>query len=274
MAVFFFLLALLAAAPSPVRAADGPIRIAIETVTPGGEGLELTAHLAGTSEPLIRGLSWTIRDASGAEVYNGESGTADVMTPPGDYLVDVQYGAGRLTRLVSLPEATRLRVDFALNAGGLRIVPRAGGPPLPAGGARLRVFTLQEGQPNRRMAVTAMAGEILPLPAGRYRVESQVGDSNARAVADVEVKAGRLSTLNIRHKVGIARLSVAGSPSAPVAWAVEDGRGVRVAAREGQDSAIILIPGTYTVRADMEGVRLSAAFTIAPGQSRDIRLDY
>jgi hypothetical protein len=272
MAVFFWALAILPSAQSPAHAEDGPLSLAIETVSPGREGLEFSAHLTGTTHPVTRGITWTIRTADGQDVYAGDSAIADVVTPPGDYIVDVRYGAGRLTRLVSLPEATRLRVDFALNAGGLRIVPRAGGAPLPAGGAKLRVYTLQEGQPNRRMAVTATAGDILPLPEGRYRVESQVGDSNAKAVADVEVRAGRLITLDIRHKVGIARLSLAGPPSAEVSWSVEDRHGIAVASRDGQDTAVILIPGDYTVTAKIGSDRLTAAFTIAPGQSRDIIL--
>jgi hypothetical protein len=272
MAFFLCILALLPAIQSPALAAEGPVSLAIETVSPGREGLEFSAHLAGTTQPVTRGITWTIRTADGVNVYTGDSATADVVTRPGDYIVDVQYGAGRLTRLVSLPEATRLRVDFALNAGGLRIVARAGGAPLPAGGAKLLVFTLQHGQPNRRMAVTANAGNILPLPEGRYRVESQVGDANAKAVADVDVKAGRLSTLDISHKVGIARLSLAGTPSKEVTWSVEDRHGFTVAARNGRDTAVILIPGDYTVTADIGGKSLKGAFTIAAGQSRDVIL--
>ena len=273
MAAFFCALAILPCTTPPALAGDGPVSLAIETVSPGREGLELSAHLAGTLQPVSRGLSWTIHTAEGEPVYAGQSAAADVVTPPGDYVVDMQYGAGRLTRLVSLPAATRLRIDFALNAGGIRIVPRAGGAALPAGGARLRVFTLQQGEPNRRMALMATAGDILPLPEGRYRIESQVGDGNAKAVADVEVKAGFLSTVEINHKVGIARLALARSPVAEVAWSVEDTHGVTVASRQGPTSAIILIPGTYTVRANTGDTMLSAAFVIAPGQSRDVILE-
>lgn len=272
MAAFFWALAMVVATPSPAPAASSPISLMLETVPPGREGLEFSAYLAGTTHPITRGLRWTIRTAGGENIYAAETGTADVVTLPGDYIVDVQYGAGRLTRLVSLPEATRLRIHFALNAGGLRIVPRAGGAPLPMGGATLRVYTLQQGQPNRHMALNATAGEILPLPEGHYRIESQVGDGNARAVADVEVKAGRLSTLDIRHKAGVARLSFAAPAATEVAWTVADGRGATVATRVGQDTAVILVPGDYTVTAITGGRRLRAAFTIATGQTRNVIL--
>lgn len=272
MAVFLCAVAVVFATLRPALAADGPVSLAIETVKPGREGLEFSAHLAGTSNLITHGINWTIRTADGEDVYSVDSGAADVLTPPGDYVVDLQYGAGRLTRLVSLPEASRLRVDFALNAGGMRIVPRAGGAPLPVGGARIRVFTLQEGQPNRRVAVNATAGDILPLPEGRYRVESQVGDGNAKAVADVQVKSGRLSTLDIRHKAGIARLNFVGSSSGDVQWAIEDDHGVAVATRDGLAAAVILAPGRYTAKADSDGRSLTATFTIASGKSRHIIL--
>ena len=275
MAVFLFAVAGLGSGGLAVAAASQPqasgLSLAIETVSPGREGLELSAHLAGTDHPLSRNLSWVIRTADGLEVYAGETPTADVVTPPGDYVVDVQYGSGRLTRVVSLQPGSRLKVDFALNAGGLRIVPRAGGAPLPIGGAKIRVFTLQQGQPNRRLPVTATAGDILPLPEGRYRVESQVGDGNAKAVADVAVKAGRLSTLDIGHKAGIARLTFTGS-AASVQWAIEDDTGAAVARREGQAAAIILAPGRYTAKVETGSGVLTARFTIASGKSRYITL--
>lgn len=272
MAVFLLAVALSLAVLRPALAADGALSLAIETVKQGREGLEFSAHLAGTSHTITRGINWTIRTADGVDVYSGNSGTADVVTPPGDYVVDLQYGAGRLSRVVSLPEGTRLRVDFALNAGGLRIVPRAGGAPLPDGGARIRVFTLQQGQPNRSMALNATAGDILPLPEGRYRIESQVGDGNAKAVADVQIKSGRLSTLDIRHKAGIARLNFVGQPSDTVQWAIEDEAGVPVVTRDGLAAAVILAPGHYTAKADADGRVLTARFTIAAGKSRYIIL--
>ena len=272
MAIFFLVLGLLATGTPSAIAADGPVSIAIETVRPGREGLEFSAHLAGASYAITRGISWTISNADGEDIYSGNTPTADVVAPPGDYVVNLQFGSGRLTRLVSLPEGCRLRIDFALNAGGLRILPRAGGAPLPVGGAKIRVFTLQEGQPNRRMAITATAGDILPLPEGRYRVESQVGDGNAKAVADVAVRAGRLSTVKIGHKAGIARLSFSGNSASDIEWAVEDATGRPVASRDGAEAAVILAPGHYTAKAKIDGRTLTQTFSIASGKSRDVIL--
>lgn len=272
MAIFFVALALMAASTPDAHAAEGPVSVAIEIVKPGREGLEFSAHLAGAGGTITRGISWTISTADGEDIYSGNAPSADVVTPPGDYVVNVQFGSGRLTRLVSLPEGCRLRIDFALNAGGLRIVPRAGGAPLPSGGARIRVFTLQDGQPNRRMAINATAGEILPLPEGRYRVESQVGDGNAKAVADVAVRAGRLSTVEIGHKAGIARLSLSGASPAKTEWTVEDANGRPVASRDGAEASVILAPGNYTATAKTGVGTLTKTFSVAAGRSRDVIL--
>lgn len=276
MAVFLLMALSLMTADARAAGAAEPqasgMTLAIETVSPGREGLEFSAHLAGSTRPLARNLFWTISTADGVDVYSGQAPAVDLVSPPGDYIVNVQYGSGRLTKAISLQPGSRLKVDFALNAGGLRIVPRAGGAALPAGGAKIRVFTLQQGQPNPLMAVNATAGEVLPLPEGRYRVESQIGDGNAKAVAEVAVKAGRLSTLEIGHKLGIAKLTFKGSADADVQWAIDDAAGMPVATREGRAASIILAPGRYTAKADAEGRTITAAFTIAPGKSRHIVL--
>jgi hypothetical protein len=243
--------------------------VAIEVVKPGREGLELTARLTEDGGIISRDIAWTIRTAAGEPVFTGETGSVDISLSPGDYVVEAAYGAAVETRAVSLPEGARLMVSFIMKAGGLSIDSRLGETDFPAARPRLRVFALEGG---RLIAAEDATGEIIHLPAGRYRVESRAASGNASAVTDVEVKAGRVSTIAITHKAGLARLAFVGSPAAEVMWEVEDQRGRHVASESGLNANLLLTPGTYTARAKVGDELLTAKFRIAAGEARDIML--
>ena len=243
--------------------------LAIELVKPGREGLELSARLTPDGGELQHNISWNIRSPDGVTVYSGDEGTADVSLPPGDYVVDASYGATVLTELVSIPAATRLRVSLVLDAGGLKVEPLVSGIAVPPVASRVRVFSMDG---KRLMAVSVKPGEIIRLPEGTYRVESQVSTGNVKAVADVHVTAGRVATVKIAHKAGLARLAFVGSPNSTVRWEVEDGSGSAIAARSGLNANVTLLPGTYTARALVGAELLTATFNIAEGEVRDIML--
>lgn len=256
----------------PLKARAEAHPVALEMVQPGREGLELTARLSPES-PIIEGrIGWTIRSATGKTVYDSEAGSVDISLPPGDYAVDAVYGAARVSSSVSLPEGARLMVSFVLNAGGLSVDARTGSAGLPPARPRVRVFALEGGAQGQLVAASAEAGEIIRLPAGRYRVESRLAAGNAAAVTDVAVKAGVISKVGITVKAGLARLSFVGSPLAKVNWRVEDQAGAGVARRDGLAANLLLTPGTYTATAAVGGEVLTATFRIAAGETRDILL--
>ncbi len=88
----------------------------------------------------------------------------------------------------------------------------------------------------------------------------------------MHVAAGRVATLKIAHKAGLARLAFVGSPKSIVNWQVEDGTGRAIATRSGLNANVTLLPGTYTARAMVSGELLTATFNIAAGEARDILL--
>ena len=263
---------MLAGAGLPALASEPPHPVAIEIVKPGREGLELTARLTPESGVIGRNISWTVRRADGSTVYASEAGSVDISLPPGDYLVDAAYGAASLSHSVSLPPGSRIVASFVLNAGGLSVDARLADSTLPAARPRVRVFALTEGKADRLVALSVEQGEIIRLPEGRYRVESRPAEGNAEAVADVTVKAGRVSTLTITHKASLARLSFVGSPAAQVRWNVEDQKGRHIAEVSGLSANLLLVPGTYTARASVGQELLTATFLIAAGETRDILL--
>jgi hypothetical protein len=259
----------LAAALWAGAAAAASHPVAVEVVKPGREGLELTARLSADGGVIAQGMSWLIRTPGGALVHESEAGSLDISLSPGDYVVEAVYGAASETRSVSIPPGARLLVSFILEAGGLRIDAKLAEGDFPAALPQIRVFALAG---DRLVAAGPAGGGIIRLPAGRYRVESRAASGNAAAVTDVEVKPGRISTLAITHKAGLARLAFVGSAEAAVSWQVEDARGRTVARENGLSADVLLTPGTYTARAAVGDELLTATFRIAAGEARDILL--
>jgi hypothetical protein len=260
--------ALCATAPAPAAAHP----VAVEVVKPGREGLELTARLTEDAGIITRNIAWKISTPAGETVFASQTGSVDISLSPGDYVVAASYGAANETRTVSLPEGARLLVSFIMKAGGLSIEAGLGANEFVAARPRVRVFA-RGGRNDGRLVASGLApGEIIRLPAGRYRVESRPAAGNAAAVTDVEVKPGRVSTLAITHRAGLARLAFVGSPSAEVMWEVEDGNGARVARQQGLNADLLLTPGTYTASARVGAELLTATFRITAGEARDIML--
>lgn len=246
--------------------------IAIEIVEPGREGLEFEARLTDMGGAIERNISWTVINASGETVYSGATPTADMSVPPGDYQVNIRYGAVKLSATVSLLETNRLKVSFVLNAGALRVLPRVKDQGLPTATVKSRIFAIGGRFDGKLVAVSDVPGEVIRVPAGDYRVESRFAPGNARAVVDVHVKPGKLSAIDIDHKAGIARLAFVGSPEAEVHWRVSDKNGEPVAALVGLNGDVVLAPGTYTAKAEIGTETLTATFDITSGQARDILL--
>lgn len=272
MAGIFLSLATAFMAPCPASASEQAHPVAIELVQPGREGLELTARLTEDGGIIKRNITWTVRRPDRDTVFSSEVGAADVSLPPGDYMVAAEYGTMNLSRMVSLPEASRMMVSFVLRAGAIRVDARMDGEALPTLRPKSRVFALADGEAGRLLATGAATGETIRVPEGRYRVESRAGAGNAAAVTDVEVKAGRVSTVDVSLKAGIARLSFVGAPTAEVMWNVEDAEGRRIARQNGLNADLALLPGTYTAKARIGAELLTATFRIAAGETRDIML--
>jgi hypothetical protein len=246
--------------------------IAITLVPPGREGLELQARLKEGGGIIERPIKWRVSDAGGGVVLDSETPTADVSLPPGDYLVDIRYGAAHYARTVTLIAGNRLAVNFVLNVGGVRVLPQVRGIGLPEAPSHTRVYALSGLHQGQIVAESRSPGEVLRLPAGDYRIESRFDSGNALAVADVQVKPGYLSAVQIDHVAGLARLAFVGAPDTDVAWNVESPSGETMAHLTGLNATVVLKPGTYRARATAGSETLTATFAIGEGEARDIIL--
>ncbi len=246
--------------------------VAIEIVAPGREGFQLSARLTDDGGQIDFPIAWTISGIDGETIFTAESANADVSAAPGDYVVDIRYGASRLVSTVTLLETNRLSVSYVLNAGGLRVLPRVQNVGAPATPAISRIFALDTVNNGKLVAESQIPGEIIRLPEGDYRIESHFAAGNASAVTDVHVKAGRLSAVDIDHKAGLARLIFAGAAEDVIEWNVRDGGGLAIATAQGLQADVVLRPGTYTASAKVGAETLTTTFDIATGEARDIIL--
>ena len=246
--------------------------IAIEIVKPGNEGLELSARLSESGGLIERDIFWTLRDAQGSVVYDHSTSLAAIVVPPGDYTVEALYGSARFSQTLTLLEANRLIVSFVLDVGGIRVLPRVKGlGPVPTQ-SQSRVYALSGPDMGKLITMSKMPGEILRVKAGDYRIESRFAAGNAVAVADVHVRPGIMSAVEINHAAGLARLSYVGSPNTVVSWLVVNDQGEALPAIDGLSANLVLQPGTYIAKAQIGNEFLSASFDITAGQERDILL--
>jgi len=242
----------------------------------GTEGFELAARLKEHGGLISRPISWRVYrlfaapDVGGEIIYEGEAAIADFLAQPGDYRIDLTYGLARFSRIVSLERGQRLSLAFNLNIGGLRILSRLAAPPSVSFRTSHRIYALSGADRMRLVAENAIPGELLRLPAGRYRIESQLMPGNAIAHSDIEVKPGMLSAVEIDHKAGIASLALDGAIPPGVSWQIMDGTGRLAASASGPALDVILSPGRYQVEVAVGSATLSRSITILAGRRLEV----
>lgn len=263
-----------AAAPQTVSpASPGATQaMAIKVVRPGEEGISLTAHIAGLQSALATDVRWTLRNELGELVYDEIATEFSKTLPPGAYLIEVGYGTAALREKLALPEGNSLAVSFALNAGALRVLPALKGIVSGGLGSQTLVYSMSGPDRGRLVAQSAIAGEVIRLRAGLYRVENRFGPGNTVAVTDVRVRPGLISGLEVTHFGGLARFSFVGTASARVNWEVKAQDGRSIAVFDGPEQMIALKPGAYEAEAFVNGEVLTAKFNISAGEERNILL--
>ena len=242
----------------------------------GTEGFELAARLKENGGLIGRPISWRVYrlstppDVGGELVYDGEAAIADFLAQPGDYRIDIEYGLARYSRIVTLEPRQHLSLAFNLNIGGLRILSRLVAPPSISFRTSHRIFALSGADRMRLVAENAIPGDLLRLPAGRYRIESQLIPGNAIARSDIEVKAGMLSAVEIDHRAGIVSLALDSTAPADTTWQILDGAGRVAATASGAASDVVLSPGRYQVEVAVGKATLTRSITIFAGKRLEV----
>jgi hypothetical protein len=276
-----FLAALLLATPasatSPTAAIDrtpeieasGPdvaSEIRIELTAPGKEALSFNARLSENGGLINRPVSWRVKAFGGETLLTQDTDFAEMPAEPGDYVVEASYGSVRVERKLTLLEGQRLGVTLVFNVGGLRILPKLKQIGLPDAHPFTSVYKTSGVDGGELVAITEQPGEILRLGAGAYRIESRFNPGNASAVTEVTVKPGRMSAVELDMSAGIARLNISGAEDRDVIWFITDAKGNTLPGIPGPAADVVLTPGPYTLRTQIDGVDKTSSFTIVPGQ--------
>ncbi len=251
---------------------DTAHEVSITVAKPGEEQLSLSARLTTMSSNIAKDVTWAVRDANGELQFEETTSEASRRLAPGDYIVEAQYGAVGVRQVVTLVPGNSVSINFVLNAGGLRVLPKLTGVDTVNLESQTLVYATGGISAGQLIAHSKVPGELMKLPVGPYRVEARFGEGNAVAVADVNINPGKLSALEISLHAGIARLSFVGAPDALVDWTIKPEQGPAVATFKGIEKHLALTPGTYVAEARVNGETLSASFTINEGEQRNILL--
>ena len=257
-----------------INNATQPYELQIRRTRPGSEGLELAARLVADGGYINRPISWTVRektpgiDTPGDIVYTASAPLADMVIAPGLYQIEAHYGHALTRQTVEVLPGTRISITLILNVGGIRALTRVAG--VDTGhlyGASHTIIALDARKGEETIATSVAQGQIVRLPAGRYRIESRFASGNTVAVSEITVKPGILTSMEIDHKAALARLTLGPAVTGPVNWSIrsleedwhKDGTARKI--------DIVLSPGRYEFSATVNGQQLSRTLYLQPGKA-------
>ena len=121
-----------------------------------------------------------------------------------------------------------------------------------------------------------LASPKLDLPAGTYRIVSQLGGQNARISRDIEIKTGTLTTLNFDHLAANIQLKISGSgpraAAGEVLWDVRDAQDRSVWQTVQGEPRAFLAAGRYKIVAEGRNKRGRLDFEVKAGETRTVEV--
>ncbi|KAB2849295.1 MAG: hypothetical protein F9K44_08400 [Hyphomicrobiaceae bacterium] len=257
----------------------------VEPKTSRQPQIQLQALVTENGAPIDQGIVWRIYEpAPGSDgrhklIQTVKESTPTLKLAPGSYLINAAYGRANVTRLVVVKPGEAHQESFVLNVGGIRLTATlASGETISETAVRYDVYGDARDQLGNRTRILSgiKPGLIVRLNSGLYHVVSTYGDANATERADVTVEAGKLTDVKVKHLGARITLKLVarrgGEAIADVRWQVLTDKGALVRESSGALPIHILQPGNYTAIA-MQGERkLSQAFTVEPGETRQVEV--
>jgi hypothetical protein len=234
----------------------------------GSESLELAARLTADGGMIQRPIAWKLHRLDGETVFTGSLPTVTTAAEPGDYVIEANYGSVHAAQRVSLPKRQQVAVTLILNVGGVRILSRL--PDMsPSDIHPLNTIYATSGPDQGKLVtISERPGEIMRLAAGTYHIESRFAPGNAVATADVTVRPGLLSSVEIDHHAGIVHLSAGSGAARDARWAISDDKGHDLSVDGGGD--VVLLPGHYFAHVSLGREDRTIGFTVESGKRIEI----
>lgn len=247
----------------------------------GWEGVELAGRLHELGGLINRPITWTIKrpvvsgQRAGELILRQSASVINAPLDPGEYIIEAQYGFHKVTQAVSLDTGQRLAMTFILNVGGIRAMSKLDELATPLGiKAHHTIYALTGPQKGRQITAGAHQGKVLRLGAGTYRIESRMWPGNTITEHTVTVKPGILSSLELAHQAGLARITIGESLGTAVAWDIRNLNGSWHSGHTTPEAALVLAPGRYEVKAIVNGTVVREQFSISAGENRTVRIGY
>ena len=270
-------------APGSVPPSAGGAPPVFTSSEPGS--FKLSAVMADGGQPLANGVIWRVFDAHVGDdgsyrlISTHRDAHPSITMPPGEYLINAAYGRANITKRVTLWPGKAQQDVFNLNAGGLRLYATLARQPLLSEHAlTFDIFSEETDQFGNRLKVItgAKSGVVMRLNGGTYRVHSIYGDSNAVIEADVTVEPGKLTEATIDHQAGKVTFKLVQKPGgeamADTVWNIYSGDGQLVKRSGGAFPSHVLAAGNYQLKVEHEGREIAAAFTVEPGDKKQVEV--
>ena len=232
-----------------------------------------TVSLAEGGEAITKGNAWEIfranADGSRGEGIATEYEAYKGNLEPGNYVVEARVSEARIEQPVVIEPGKVTEQHFVLNAGTLKISPKATAGSEPDAGAAVH-FIYPGGDWVTYGPTTVV------VPAGEQTVKVNLGE--AEVSETFALKAGEVIEKDIVAGVGVVKVNAFYAPGMKVEAdgiavnifeAKKDINGKRkdVAYTFGPDKQFSLPPGDYVVVFKQEGAEAEAPFTIKTGDS-------
>ena len=267
----------LAAKDFAVQATAGA-RVPIDT-TLGAGRLQLWAEAQEGGE-LQDGALFTISEddpnspQGRREIARSVASRPEFIVPSGTYYVTAQLGPTAVRQRVAVSTGDTVKRGIVLGVAKLQVAidVSTGKAELPL---LTRVTRIDGGEAREIARGTGRKPEFT-LPAGRYRVEAQAGEQNARVAGEVEIKPGRNLQMAMRIDAGQIALRAVESPGgfafADAFWEIQDGKGTVVWRTSQPEPRAVLAPGRYVVRSEVRTRRIERTVDVAAGEVRTVEI--
>jgi Ca-activated chloride channel homolog len=214
--------------------------------------------------------------------------------PPGTYFVVARQGSAEVRERVLLNGGDDVARTFILGLGRLTIqsllqgysgsistdpvtyrVLRLDAPPPTVAAAGASTDRAEAGPVE--VARTGAPVATLDLAAGRYRIESQLGGQNARAVRTVEIKPGATQAITIDYPAARVHLRLVGNAArtatADLYWDIRDSTDNSVWRTVQSEPKAFLAAGRYKLRIETRERRYDTSFEVKAGENLNLDVD-
>lgn len=205
------------------------------------------------------------------EVARSTAVEPEFTLPAGTYYLSARQGQVEVRERVLVNAGDDVARTLLLPIGRLALQSRlAGVQTRLEKGVGYRIDRLDGQQESLRLASAIVTVE---LPAGRYRVESQLGSQNVRIARELEVKAGATAALSFEHLAANVQLKLAGAaPAGDLAWEIRDAQNRVLGQTLQAEPRFYLAAGRYKVLAESRDRKGAAEIEIKAGETRVVEV--